>query len=1103
MKPIRLTMTAFGPYAGKEVIDFEQLENQHLFLITGPTGAGKTSIFDAISYALYGETSGEDRPENSMRCDNALEDILTEVVLVFELRGKRYTIERTPKQLKPKVRGDGFTEHAPEATLWEQGIERPITGVVQVRKTVEDLLGLEINQFKQIMMIPQGEFRKLLMAKSDERADILKHIFKTHFFSVLQKAFNEEKQLLKGQLDQFEKERASAISKLIISDVQIGDEDQEDGQERQILETYMGEIENDGISQKAILNETVATLRGLLDEERYDYDLIQKHMVILIEEDIIQLEKSRFGLEAIKRKMRTAIEKKSQMETQNAKIARLKQLKETLEKLRDKSESMAALEKEIQQIQSAKNTMPYVTQYDDSLLQLEERQKDVTLKVDQKKFAEEAFENVSKAYTILFDDHHQEKIKTMSEQVLTLQRFEKQVLEAEAQKKKCLKEKEAIKTLDKLVVKEKDALKAFNLDITKYEEALERLQTVPEKRERIQHQIMTNEKQVKACQESFKQYQSLDQMLNKYATVLQSYTDVEREAKAKEVRYLKCKQQFHLNQAAMLAETLEEGLPCPVCGAENHPVKASYSGEKVTEETLKEMTSNYQEAVEKSGQYRTRIATTREKVSYELTSFAKALDEIDIQMVEGAKWLSVETLDGDSIAPLRSWLSTECLPALNHKRTAFNEAEKALKETYSGLEEQLKTRLSLQEELPKIKERKINAEKALNEASEAYQAALAAYAKSEATYEALQRDIPDEMRSLSALHTRLEQCKKEKNTLLDDQVQVKEKYEKAQKKQTIAKTELKASEKALDLAKEQVLKSKKALDDVLVEQGLNQIEVYNAFKKKITELERYQKILTEYTQQLHTNKEQVKALDLELDEKETQALEPIEAMIKDLGDVEKGLESRINTIDYRIKHNRSQLNSFRVTTEKMGKDEERYRVVGHLADIISGRNQKNITFERFILSTYLKDILEVANFRLGKMTNHRYRLRLSETVLDRRQGAGLDLEVMDSYTGMPRSVKTLSGGESFKASLAMALGLADVVQASAGGIQLDTVFIDEGFGTLDQESLDSAINCLIELQDAGRLVGIISHVQELKERIKTQLVVEADERGSRTSFRVG
>jgi len=1099
VKPICLTMTAFGPYAGKEIIQFEALEAQHLFLITGPTGAGKTSIFDAISYALYGETSGEDRPENSIRCDNAPEDLLTEVTLVFELRGKLYTIERTPKQLKPKVRGEGYTEHAPEATLWCEGEERPVTGIVQVRKTVEDLLGLEINQFKQIMMIPQGEFRKLLMAKSDERATILKHIFKTHFFGTLQKTFSDEKLALKSHLDQFEKERTTAVSKLILPEIEASETSEEISEKNNVVLSSEADAPSD------VKMTTVSALRALLNKAPYDYAMIQKYVQVLIDEDQQELKHSRTKLEALKQTLRATIESKSHAQMHNTKVDQLKKLKNNYEMLCEKADSMAMLEEEIHLIESAKRVLPYVAQYNENLSQLEKSKIDLENKQSQLNAAKERFETTSKAYEHVFDLKHQARIEALTERQLMLQRFGKQVNDAEAQKKRFHQEEENIKALKQTVEQRQDTLEQIKADIEMHEREIESLQSVPEKMAFVQHDMTMNEKQRVQCKEALEHYHTLEQTLTHYQALLKTYKNEQIKASTQEVIYLKCKQQYHLNQAAMLAETLQEGQPCPVCGAAHHPMKALYAYEKVSEETLKKEERIYQKAIENLGKSRMNVMTTQEKVSYQQTVLVKQLEALTIATEEIPILQTSDDIDDCDFdfEYLFSQLSSYGITPLENKMKDFKAEGKALLNQHHLLKAQGETLRHLKEALPNLKAQKNITEKALQEGRHDYQQATANLAKIEATYDALQKDIPEEMRSLSALEKALKKCVDEKTAILTEQTHVKEAYEKAQEKQTIATTALRASEEALTLVKEQVAKAKRALDDALTTQGLNHMEVYHVYKEKITELIEKQEKLATYKQQLHTTKEKIGILDLELEEKEQRPLEPIEDRITALKADEMSLETAINTLDYRIKHNQSQIVQFIEITQKMGKDEERYRVVGHLADIISGRNQKNITFERFILATYLKDILEVANIRLGKMTNQRYALRLSETLLDRRQGAGLDLEVMDSYTGMPRSVKTLSGGESFKASLAMALGLADVVQASSGGIQLDTVFIDEGFGTLDQESLDSAINCLIELQEAGRLVGIISHVQELKERIKTQLIVEADEQGSHTFFKIG
>lgn len=372
-------------------------------------------------------------------------------------------------------------------------------------------------------------------------------------------------------------------------------------------------------------------------------------------------------------------------------------------------------------------------------------------------------------------------------------------------------------------------------------------------------------------------------------------------------------------------------------------------------------------------------------------------------------------------------------------------------------------------------------------------------ASKQGQYDTFIKDIPKENQSLEPLleeknkisHT-LKLQEEEKKFILNQYNHEKETELQLMTQEDGLKEQVNHLTESLQLADDK-------LQALLKDHEIGSVETLMNLLSHTIQIPSLEKAIKSYEDQMLLLKD--KCLELqEFEEKTLYDLSLLDDKIKALEEKEGKLNQEISDINKWISQHESIINQVAQIRKDILKSEQDYKVLAHLSDVINGKNAKNINLERFVQATYLEDILEVANSRLLKMTNNRYLLKIGQDVMDRRSGSGLDLEVDDSFTGQARSVKTLSGGESFKASLALALALAEVVQAYAGGIQLDTVFIDEGFGTLDQESLDSAINCLVDLQDSGRLVGIISHVSELKERIQTQLLVKPGDAGSTTEF---
>lgn len=1039
MKPLKLEMTAFGPYHESEKIDFTELGQRHLFLITGPTGAGKTTIFDAISFALYGKTSGEYRPDSSVRCQNATPDLQTEVRFEFDLRGKNMRVERKPKQLKKKVRGEGFTEQKPDATLYIEGREEPIVGVDNVNNEIETLIGLDVKQFKQIMMIPQGEFRKLLMANSEERTKILKSIFETSLFSTLQHKFEDEKKKTTHQIASALEMRDREIEKLEIS--------HELDQMQETDESLSTLIKSENKNVEGILKQLESYMVSE-NELKRTYENAQKESKEAIEQILIE---------------------KTKAEAHNKEIADFRQVESKLKSLEAEKTQVVSKRQKVTSIENALTIMPIEQQYNERVKEVEEKEAILaTLASDMVKVTDDLIlaERSLKQYNA---PEIEQKIESLQKESIHLSGYVKNIEEAET-----LNAQKVAFELKVREITQSKTTQSSKLDRLKHK--IEAIEMRLSKATEVNESLLKNAADIATLTEQIKlltQYNELDALRKKQQVskeTAEKQLAIHDETVADEQQtFLGIKRRYHLSQAALLAKELNDGDPCPVCGSIEHVHLAVFSEEHVSEDTLQQAEAKLQRIEKLRNEQLMVVQTMKER-------YSRTCDDYDTLLKEVSDWLSEADQIKEALTSERE--KKERLSNQLKDIESAKAEELVIKETFKkeeGLLEQLET--ELRESDAKMSEQGTRVE-------------------------ILIKDIPESLRSSTKLKMEIEAVTQQKARMIQERNSALDNHKKLRETSIQLETSIQESDKSLKavmtVRDEYQLKLKEALQN-------SEFESFERYRYALDEknvLSTLKEQVKDFDQSLHTTQQLYDGLHEKIQKSELVDIEFFTTELKTLREKEEEMSALLTAAERRLEHNQRQKMLIEKLTTDMKEDEAHYKVLGHVSDVMSGKNPKKITFERYILATYLKDILVVANHRLRRMTGNRYTLKLADVLMDRRSSGGLDLEVMDSFTGVPRSVRTLSGGESFKASLAMALGLADVVQRFSGGIQLDTVFIDEGFGTLDQESLDSAINCLIELQDAGRLVGIISHVQELKERIGTQLLIETDDLGSRTRFQI-
>lgn len=1095
MRPILLEMQAFGPYAKQTAVDFSVFDEVGLFLLTGPTGAGKTTLFDAICFVLYGESSGALRPVDSLRSHHAPVDLLTEVRLTFELRGRTYRVTRSPKQDKPKARGEGFTEFKGDATfefLTGQGQGQnqgqgdsqdgqpsakgaePIVGIKEVGQAIYKLLGVDAGQFRQIMMIPQGEFRQLLIAESKDREAILSNLFGTGHYELIRQKLQEESQQLKSGIDDTLRANKQLISQL------------ESTADLDVIPFKTADMPDVKSLLSALADAAELTTSQLTQQEGA---LVQAN-------------------ETVKEQVR-AIEQAQKI---NQQLAELETLKADQEALNEQAGTVAAKRHQLSVNPAYRETLNLLAQTQQRTQEQENLKQKSHQQAELLKAAIVHADGLSQRYASYegpsFDAWEQglrseiEAVAQAQRDLASLQRNAMESLSVEKalrSKEGALKEKQG--RITELQV-ESEALGPLDAMALKAQEQRFDLET----------QLGKIEQTLKAWGQYHGQGMSLKSEQARLIRDGESIPEQKGQVRDLEVHWLEGKRRYHLSQAALLSGLLVPHQPCPVCGSTEHPQPA-VAVEAIALEELEQLEQGYrraQSALES-------VVYLHQKDAQRLRDAIAALGmEVAAFSLQPLAEPSVAQLAEQDPSPLTSELAASHLAAILQAiecqqagyQSSLQEAKEALKqqalkieETKQGLAKRDDLQIGISQLESETSELKAETQQAMGQldALKAQGSALAMAIEAQQVKTGSRWSLGDQG-TWQGLADYLQSLQRDKTQSLTTKLDEKSSLQKsmaqavsAQESHLSIKVHLEAqlSEtqtilngleasylKALEALQPMTCEDIKAahLDDSVVRAYRQDIE---GFDRKWTAVETQSEILQKAVgQSAYEDLEPLK-----------QALAGCESTRDHLMHAVNDLSRLLDNYD-RI--HRGLKENYELTETLM----TRYQEVAHLSEVTSGKNPKNLTLERFVLTRYMDAILEKANAKLLGLTEGRFYLVRTEDANRKGKQAGLELEAFDAYTGSTRHVKALSGGETFKASLALALGLSEVVEAHAGGIRLDTLLIDEGFGTLDSESLDQAINCLMDLQASGRLVGIISHVPELKERIGAKILVLPSQEGS-------
>lgn len=1089
MRPLKLTVSAFGPYAGKVVMDLEKLGREGLYLITGDTGAGKTTIFDAITYALYGEPSGDNRDPSMFRSKYAQPETPTWVELVFAYGGKTYTVRRSPEYERPAKRGGGTTLQKAEAELLLPD-GRQVTKAREVTREIVAIIGLDRSQFSQIAMIAQGDFLKLLLADTKSRQEIFREIFKTRYYMVFQERMKSETGKLQRECD-----GARASVRQYIAGVTCREDDL---LRNQLEKAQAGELP---------FQDTVELIEGFLAQDREEearqqevwnrLDQQRKETAALLgKAEERQKTQEKLGQA---RQSRAALLPRVELAQQSLKAA-----EETISRQEELSRELAALEAEMPRYREAAEKEKLCIDLGERIVRLEQ-ERQTRSRTRQEKAQElegwkgelaQLADPQTRQERLLREkdgwERRRTSLNTLETQVKAWQTCLVDISRAQSQREKLSQKQDALSK----------ELQAHTETIQTNREILQAAQGLPQQKTQLLNSQERAREKEQALNTLGGMLENCGRAREKVQKAQQAYEQARTLAEQAEEVYRRKNRAFLDEQAGVLAQSLEEGKPCPVCGSLHHPAPAQLSGGAPTERELEaekqRMEQARQQAQEKSlsaGQERTALEERERQLLQQMAGFvenptletaAEELAACRANVVQELAGLHQELVDVETQLARREALEQEVeqqekqLAALTQSQEELRQAMTQAEVTAGGLNGQ-------REQLEGTLEAELESQLGgctLEQAPEAIARELNETGTALARLKEQQAALEQEIRRKQELETLILQGEQTLRELDQAAAALGEELAGAQSRREEAAKQLehlKAQLHGADLqaAQQKAAALQKELQDLA--QALKTAQETAAARQKeqaaadaaIGELER----LLESSPQVDVEAQRLRAQELNRLQEETAQAQ--------------------KQVHVRLAANETALRNMQAKAADLEKLEQRYTWMRTLSNTVNGNlpGKEKIALETYIQMTFFDRILQRANLRFLVMSGGQYELKRRREAENNRSQSGLELDVIDHYNGSQRSVKSLSGGESFKASLSLALGLSDEIQSAVGGIRLDTMFVDEGFGSLDEESLQQAIRALTSLTEGNRLVGIISHVAELKEKIDKQILVTKDRDG--------
>lgn len=1031
MLPKKIIMENFGPFVHEEV-DFDELTEAPLFLISGKTGAGKTTIFDAITFALYGDASGGVRSSNEIRSSFAEPTEETRVQFIFEHQGRKYSIERWPKQTLAKKNGKGETTKNQKVQLSifnDKGQEaEAYTKVDAVNEVIYQILNLQKDQFRQIVMLPQGEFRTFLNANSTEKETVLRSLFGTSFY----RQFTENLKLQKCELEKSVSEMTTRIDQLFQQ--VVAEKGVTYGESLNLAREYLLLEEQELLKSQTELAEKQAKQKALQQQLQRAQEL---------SESFKQEQQTRRELLKIEEQLPEQEEKKQQ-------LVRGREL----EKIRPTYDRIQELVK--QQIQQTDE----VTENQQRAAELEQQYSEC-----QKQTTD--FEQQSAEW------------QTKEQQLQSLNAL----LPLVKQKEQLMKQKTEL--TDKQA-KQQEHLTEIIQQIKVHEEKIKLLETKQNtekmwqdrRYEELQFQQTVTHLQ-QSAKDIFDQQEEEEDQQIKLAQLVEKASRTSNQLTSEVADHKKLKSQWASAEIARLSMDLLPGEPCPVCGSKEHPNPAQHA--ELTTDNLGQL----QVALETQETRIKQLELIREQAEAQYEVGIKTFDQLqeDRSAAQKAQEEQINTLQ----ATFADYYQLEVEADLSELVIFLRERQKETDERLAEINESKQTLLDLKAEIDNNQAKKLESETSLNVVKgelQTLEGRLSSIEEQTKEWQlpTLEAHIVELQGKIDEYHTHLQAHQALVKELEQQHIRLQENHKLLAKQQ---------QETGENLEKFQT-----SLQQQLVDANLA-IEQLASAPIDLLSLEQE---ITDFDQQLLLLKDRQSRLAEVIKDQEKPELDELQTLVT-------SCEAEVTQFQQQHYAKESQLQQQRTLIETIedlqAQSKEQLDELSQMMQLyqtMNGDNPQKISLERYVLQWYLAEVLQCANQQLNQLTKGRYRFELKQETGRSKGNTGLEINVYDDNAGATRSSHTLSGGESFIAALSLALGLAEVIQSQAGGVAIEALFIDEGFGSLDEEALEMAMEALESIENAGRMIGIISHVRELKERIPQQIIVETSGTG-RSSIR--
>ena len=1099
MKPIKLIISALGPYAETmPPIDFREFEDKKLFLISGETGAGKTFLFDAITYALFGKTSGDVREVKNLRSQFAKPDVLTYVDFYFSHQGKEYRVYRAPSYERKSKTGNKMVTEKEQIILYE-GKEVLAQDQRQVNQRIEEMLSINYAQFKQIGMIAQGQFYDLLTASTKDRTDILRNVFMTEKYQAMEEILKRRK----GDADkECDRKKQSMIQ--YFGDVSLGEDSRFREQYLAMLENarQSGSVWNvedmldlisslqaeDGAAVEAAEKE-LTKAKTLCEKAKSALALAEGNNQLLD-----RLEKLQREEEELSGKREEFKQRKAKLDRQKTAVRQVKptydrfgekrqERKNTAEDIEEKKGSLLALTKAAEEsgekLAAAQEKQPLVDEY---------KYKAGQIDADREKYLQ------------------REKLK---EDVVRLDGWRQEILAREkslSEKERNLKEK-----LEELS-RDVDSLDKKPVELVQLREELEKLGKLGTRIGKVLGEDYPRWR---------KRRENLEKTQKEYLAAKKIYGECDRRLRHAEDILEGCR-------AGILAKDLLEGMECPVCGNTHHPSLAHLPLESVSEEEVKSLQEETEqrriqkeEAGNKSQREYSALMEVEERLQADMQGCLAEASEL--QRGEQAEEFGIaeelalaDTSGGTERAGQAGAIRVEGredIISLEESAEKIDKLAEKLRMTGSKLEmlqeEKVQKKESLQKECAYLEKCRNELAQLRGEESakltgerEALtvesREAESKYTASKATLQTLEELPFQDWKSAEAAR---DEALKQAGELRKEMEAARQEKEAADHKVTEVKASIRTLEdkKSVQEAEEKELYVQ--LDSLLKQHAFSGVEELLQYFITEASLSFSEKEIAEYESRVALNKSQLEQATADADGKERVDVEELRERIAVQENKVSQLSGKKNDLEYRLRNNGEKKANIEGMKSVLDQEMKHLAALTNVHDLVRGTSRSvKITLEQYVQATGFDSIIKAANERLFPMSDCQFELCRQTKDFGKKSNAFLDLEVMDYHTGKIRSVKDLSGGESFKASLSLALGLSDTVASNRGGVQMNALFIDEGFGTLDKKSIEYAMESLLKLSQSNKLVGIISHREELKEKIDQQIQVEKSKEGS--SFRI-